>query len=185
MDDFPIVDPHRHLWDLERFSYPWLSARPLPASVAGCRANREIDYLADTARQNLVKSVHVDAGLDPSRPVEETRRQQSIADQRGFPHGIVVRAELHRPDVETTLAAHRQFPNVRGIRRPLISARSFLSKAEQRQSNFGHASERWRGPRSATKFRAVRATRGRKRRDSCDRKLASASAGGNSARSRR
>lgn len=121
MDDFPIVDPHHHLWDLERFSYPWLSARPLPASVAGdvapiAKSYLLDDYLADTARQNVVKSVHVDAGFDPSQPVEETRWLQSIADQRGFPHGIVARAELHRPDVETTLASHCRFPNVRGIR---------------------------------------------------------------------
>lgn len=121
MDDFPIVDPHHHLWDLERFSYPWLSARPLPASVAGdvapiAKSYLLDDYLADTANQNVVKSVHVDAGFDPSQPVEETRWLQSIADQRGFPHGIVARAELHRPDVEATLAAHSQFPNVRGIR---------------------------------------------------------------------
>jgi predicted TIM-barrel fold metal-dependent hydrolase len=71
---------------------------------------------ADTANQNVVKSVHVDAGFDPSQPVEETRWLQSIADQRGFPHGVVARAELHRPDVEKTLAAHCRFPNVRGIR---------------------------------------------------------------------
>ncbi len=121
MDDFPIVDPHHHLWDLERFSYPWLSARPLPASVAGdvapiAKSYLLDDYLADTAKQNVVKSVHVDAGFDPSQPVEETRWLQSIADQRGFPHGIVARAELHRPDVETTLASHCRFPNVRGIR---------------------------------------------------------------------
>lgn len=121
MDDFPIVDPHHHLWDLERFSYPWLSARPLPASVAGdvapiAKSYLLDDYLADTAKQKVVKSVHVDAGFDPSQPVEETRWLQSIADQRGFPHGIVARAELHRPDVETTLASHCRFPNVRGIR---------------------------------------------------------------------
>ncbi len=60
--------------------------------------------------------MHVDAGFDPSQPVEETRWLQSIADQRGFPHGIVARAELHRPDVETTLASHCRFANVRGIR---------------------------------------------------------------------
>ena len=121
MDDFPIVDPHHHLWDLERFSYPWLSARPLPASVAGdvapiAKSYLLDDYLADTAKQKVVKSVHVDAGFDPAQPVEETRWLQSIADQRGFPHGIVARAELHRPDVETTLASHCRFPNVRGIR---------------------------------------------------------------------
>lgn len=121
MDDFPIVDPHHHLWDLERFSYPWLSARPLPASIAGdvapiAKSYLLDDYLADTARQNVVKSVHVDAGFDPSQPVEETRWLQSIADQRGFPHGVVARAELHRPDVETTLASHCRFANMRGVR---------------------------------------------------------------------
>ena len=86
MNDFPIVDPHHHLWDLEHFSYPWLSARPLPASVAGdvapiAKSYLLDDYLADTANQNVVKSVHVDAGFDPSQPVEETRWLQSIADQ--------------------------------------------------------------------------------------------------------
>ena len=121
MNDFPIVDPHHHLWDLERFSYPWLSARPLPASVAGdvapiAKSYLLDDYLADTAHQNVVKSVHVDAGFDPSQPVGEARWLQSIADQRGFPHGIVAQAELHRPDVEAILAAHCEFPNVRGIR---------------------------------------------------------------------
>ena len=74
------------------------------------------DYLADAANQNVVKSVHVDAGFDPSQPVAETRWLQSIANQRGFPHGVVARAELHRSDVETMLAAHCRFPNVRGIR---------------------------------------------------------------------
>jgi predicted TIM-barrel fold metal-dependent hydrolase len=121
MDDFPIVDPHHHLWDLEHFSYPWLSTRPLPASVAGdvgpiAKSYLLDDYLADAANQNVVKSVHIDAGFDPSYPVEETRWLQATADKHGFPHGIVARAELHRPDVEATLAAHCAFPNMRGIR---------------------------------------------------------------------
>ncbi|MFZ0604955.1 MAG: amidohydrolase family protein [Roseiarcus sp.] len=139
MDDFPIVDPHHHLWDLERFSYPWLSARPLAASVAGdvapiAKSYLLDDYLADTAKQKVVKSVHVDAGFDPSQPVEETRWLQSIADQRGFPHGIVARAELHRPDVETTLASHCRFPNVRGIRHivnwHVDPARTYVTKPD-------------------------------------------------------
>ncbi len=121
MHDLPIIDPHHHLWDLQRFNYPWLSMRPLPASVAGdvapiAQSYLLKDYLADTAKHNLVKSVHIDAGFDPSRPVEETRWLQSIADEHGFPHGIVAKAELHKPDVEATLAAHCQFANVRGIR---------------------------------------------------------------------
>lgn len=121
MDNFPIVDPHHHLWDLDRFPYPWLTTRPLPPSVAGdvqpiARSYLLDDYLADAAGQNLVKSVHVDGGFDPANPVEETRWLQGLADQRGFPHGIVARAELQKPDVERLLAAHCEFPNVRGIR---------------------------------------------------------------------
>lgn len=92
------------------------------------------DYLADTANQNVIKSVHVDAGFDPSQPVEETRWLQSIADQRGFPHGIVARAELHRPNVEKTIADHCQFPNVRGIRHIVNwhpdPAKTYVTKAD-------------------------------------------------------
>jgi predicted TIM-barrel fold metal-dependent hydrolase len=121
MDAIPMIDPHHHLWDLERFTYPWLTIRPLPLSVAGdvapiAKSYHLDDYLADTTGHDLVKSVHVDAGFDPAQPVKETRWLQSIADHHGFPHGIVARAELQRPDVEAILAGHAAFPNVRGIR---------------------------------------------------------------------
>ncbi len=121
MDNFPIIDPHHHLWDLERFSYPWLTVKPQPLGVAGnispiAHSYMVDDYLADASNQNLVKSVHIDAGFDPSQPVEETRWLQSLADQRGFPQGIVARTELNRPDVESVLAAQAEFANVRGIR---------------------------------------------------------------------
>jgi predicted TIM-barrel fold metal-dependent hydrolase len=93
----------------------------LPASVAGDVAPIAStyilgDYLQDASDQNLIKSVHVDAGMDPLQPVTETRWLQSIADKHGFPHGIVARAELNRKDTQETLEQHCQFPNVRGIR---------------------------------------------------------------------
>ena len=121
MDVIPIIDAHHHLWDLERFSYPWLGKTPRPASVAGdvapiARNYLLADYLRDASGQNLTKSVHVDAGMDPLHPVEETRWLQSIADEHGFPHGIVARAELNQKGVQRILEQHCQFPNVRGIR---------------------------------------------------------------------
>jgi predicted TIM-barrel fold metal-dependent hydrolase len=121
MDEPQVIDPHHHLWDLERFAYPWLTTRPLPPSVAGdvapiAHSYGLADYLAEAAGHNLVKSVHVDAGFDPTQPVEETRWLQSVADRHGFPHGIVARAELHKPDVEAVLAGHAAFANTRGIR---------------------------------------------------------------------
>lgn len=121
MPDFPIVDPHHHLWDLNRHSYPWLTTKPSPIRVAGsveplARDYLLDDYLADATRQNVVMSVHIDAGFDPADPVAETRWLQHIADERGFPHAIVGHARLESPDAERVLEQHAAFANVRGIR---------------------------------------------------------------------
>jgi predicted TIM-barrel fold metal-dependent hydrolase len=123
MDDFPIIDPHHHLWDLTLNSYPWLTP-PFPVRFGGDYApiaqNYLVDdYIRDAAPQKVVKSVHVEAAFDPAHPVEETRWLQSVANKNGFPHGIVAHAELHNPDVEKILAAHCAFPNMRGIRHAL------------------------------------------------------------------
>jgi predicted TIM-barrel fold metal-dependent hydrolase len=115
------IDAHHHLWDLQRHAYPWLTQKPQPLQVCGevspiAKSYLLADYLADMRNQNLVKSVHVDAGFDPADPVAETAWLQGLADREGFPHGIVARAELHAPEVERILAEHRRFANVRGIR---------------------------------------------------------------------
>ena len=117
----PLIDPHHHLWDLERNRYPWLQERPLRLRVEGdvspiAKSYLLEDYWADARNQNVVKSVHVEGGWDPSNPVGETAWLQRLADKHGFPHGIVAHAELDAPDVERVLEAHAGYRNVRGIR---------------------------------------------------------------------
>ena len=117
-----IIDPHHHLWDLERHDYPWL--RPETPHPAGeltpiCRSYRLDDFLADAAGLELVKSVHLQAEIDRRDPVAETAWLQAVADapgSRGFPHGIVAFADLADPGVEATLERHCGHANVRGIR---------------------------------------------------------------------
>jgi predicted TIM-barrel fold metal-dependent hydrolase len=117
-----IIDPHHHLWDLERHDYPWL--RPETPHPAGdltpiCRSYRLDDFLADAAGLELVKSVHLQAEIDRSDPIKETAWLQAVADapgSRGFPHGIVAFADLADPKVETTLEQHCRYANMRGIR---------------------------------------------------------------------
>jgi predicted TIM-barrel fold metal-dependent hydrolase len=64
--DLPITDAHHHLWDLSVNDYPWLTAarREMligdPAPLA--RNYLLADFFADAANQNLVKSVHLEAG---------------------------------------------------------------------------------------------------------------------------
>jgi predicted TIM-barrel fold metal-dependent hydrolase len=118
----PIIDPHMHLWDLDRHYYAWLQAAPLPNNPAGdissiaYRSYQLDDYLADTAGWNVVQTVHVECGLPPKDQLSETDWLQGIADTRGMVGGIVAGANLDDPAVEPLLAAHAARANVRGVR---------------------------------------------------------------------
>lgn len=120
-----VVDAHIHLWDLETNSYPWL-ANPGDSFTGDVRPIAKTHLLpqfdADAGSIDAVKLVHIDAGHDPNDPVRETRWLQEIARDpasRGRPNAIVARADFSRDDVERTLAAHVESPNVRGIRQIL------------------------------------------------------------------
>jgi predicted TIM-barrel fold metal-dependent hydrolase len=120
------IDAHHHLWDLSALRYPWLldpEGEGIFGSYDAIRRDYPLaEYHADGARQNVVKSVHVQAEADPADPVAETRWLQSLADKPGsggFPHAIVAFADLLADDVDRVLAAHCAFPNVRGIRQIL------------------------------------------------------------------
>ncbi len=121
-----IIDAHHHLWDLALHRYPWL-AEPVDHPAGDYAAIRRsylvADFIEDARRQDLVKSVHVQAELDhDDDPVKETAWLQSLAnrpDGPGFPHGIVAYADLTAPDLERTLERHCAHANMRGIRQLL------------------------------------------------------------------
>jgi predicted TIM-barrel fold metal-dependent hydrolase len=151
-DDLPIIDAHHHLWDLGVNHYPWLTdarREMLIGDPAPLAKNYLLpDFFADTARQNVVKSVHLEAGHSGGDPVLETAWLQGIADDpasRGFPHAIVAYANFAAPDVERTLERHKEHRNVRGIRHivnrhpdPILNFadRDYLNDPTWRQ-NFG------------------------------------------------
>lgn len=123
MDNLPIIDPHHHLYDLKTGRYPWLQDEMLERVFGDYSAIRR-DYLIDDFRediknQNVVKTVHLQVEYDHNNPVAETRWLQSVADQHGYPHGIVAFADLASPSVQQTIEEHCAFPNVRGIRQCL------------------------------------------------------------------
>jgi predicted TIM-barrel fold metal-dependent hydrolase len=76
-------------------------------------------YMADVMPQGVVKSVHVTANWGLDHALDETRWLQSVADESGFPHGIVVQADLAAKDIEHTLKMHKHYRNVRGVRHML------------------------------------------------------------------
>jgi predicted TIM-barrel fold metal-dependent hydrolase len=110
----PLVDAHHHLWDAELYDYPGLR----PGSRIARRYLVE-DFLADSAGQSLIKSVHVQGEIARHQSLAETAWLQAIADRHGFPHGIVAYAALQDPQLDTVLEAHAQHANLRGIRQIL------------------------------------------------------------------
>ena len=118
----PIIDPHMHLWDLDRHYYSWLQDRPLPNNPAGdmspiaYRSYGLDDYLADAAGWNVVQTVHVECGLPPKDQLSETDWLQGLADTQGVIGGVVAGANLDDPGVEPLLEAQAARANVRGVR---------------------------------------------------------------------
>ena len=80
-----IVDAHHHLWDLRRNRYPWLVDGPMIPFRYGDYGKIRRDYLPtdyrrDSARQNVVATVHMEAEIDPAHEVDETRWIHEVAE---------------------------------------------------------------------------------------------------------
>ena len=120
--DLRIVDSHVHLWDLSRARYDWLQDDPLPHNPAGDMrgiAQRDyllMDYLADAGDWRVDKIVHVEAGQPIGAHLAETEWLQAMADDHGYPQGIVAGVDLLDPDLEALLESHAARANVRGVR---------------------------------------------------------------------
>jgi predicted TIM-barrel fold metal-dependent hydrolase len=128
-NEFPIVDPHQHFWDLGKNYHPWLCD---PAPIAFRYGNYSAirrnylppDYRRDTARYRIVKTVHIEAEWDRADPVSETHWLETIRGEFGLPSACVGHAQPDRPDIEEVLAGHARSPLVRGIRhKPAASGR--------------------------------------------------------------
>jgi predicted TIM-barrel fold metal-dependent hydrolase len=120
-DDFPIVDPHQHFWDLGRNYYPWLSdPKPTPfryGDYASLKRNYlPLDYVRDAGALEIVKTVHVEASWDPSDPAGETRWLEQVALEFGYPSAVVGAAYFARDDIEDVLARHAKSRLTRGVR---------------------------------------------------------------------
>jgi predicted TIM-barrel fold metal-dependent hydrolase len=117
----PVVDTHHHIW--RRSDVGWLADPPIPRMFGdyfGIRRDYPVaEFMNDVTPQGITKSVHVTANWGLERALDETRWLQSVADSHGFPHGIVAQVDLADPDVEAKLKAHKEFPNVRGVRQML------------------------------------------------------------------
>ncbi|MBB4194338.1 putative TIM-barrel fold metal-dependent hydrolase [Rhizobium aethiopicum] len=140
--DGPVIDPHHHLWDLGLQRHPWLHKARVSGegmvfgSLAPILRDYGIDdYRADAARQNVVATVHVEAGWSAAYPLEESRWLDGLDRGSGVAHRYIAGIDLDRPDALRLLEAEAEHPNVVGIR-DILSwhpdvAKSFASRPDR------------------------------------------------------
>jgi|SRR6267154_2226377 len=110
-----IVDTHQHLWDLDLFRYSWLGS--LPALNHSFRMS---DYLAAAKGLDVVKSVHLEADVDESYMLDETRHVLALGNQPDNPlEGIVACGRPESDDFKSYLDQIAGHPKLKGIRRVL------------------------------------------------------------------
>lgn len=117
-----VVDPHMHLWDLGLLRYPGLS-NPGESFLGDTSSMAKTyllnDFLADCEGVTVEQVVHVEAIVAEIDRLRETSWLQSIANETGYPQGIVAAVDLSQPDALEHLAMQSAHPNVRGIRQVL------------------------------------------------------------------
>lgn len=113
-----MIDAHHHIW--RQKDLPWLLGPEQPrifGPYAAIKRDYLIDeYLSDIKGTGISKSVYVQANWAPNWYVDEVAWVQSVADQHGWPHGIVGYADFTVDDVRPQLDKLKDFPLMRGIR---------------------------------------------------------------------
>jgi predicted TIM-barrel fold metal-dependent hydrolase len=117
----PIIDGHHHIW--RQADLPWLLGPMQPRIFGPYEPVRRdyliAEYLADIASSNVVKSVYVQANWAPARAEDEVAWVQQVADETGWPHGIVGYADFLADDVRPALDRLMRYPLLRGVRMQL------------------------------------------------------------------
>jgi L-fuconolactonase len=113
MPSFPIVDSHVHFYDIDRFTYPWLSGVP---SIA--RNHLPLDFDRACGDVSVDKIVFAEVDIEEGRNIDEARFIVELAATDPRIQGIVACARLERgPAVAEELDALAALGKVRGVRR--------------------------------------------------------------------
>ena len=117
----PIIDAHHHLWDIGVDRHPWLTPRSEERTGLGdltpLRRNYlPDDYRRDAAGQNVVATVHVEAGWASEDCIGETRWLETLDKTRGIAERYVAHVPLASSDAPALIEAQASFPRVVGVR---------------------------------------------------------------------
>jgi L-fuconolactonase len=113
MPDFPIIDSHVHLYDIDRLRYGWLARVP--------KINRTYllaDFDAARGPVQIDRLVFAEVAVDPGLHLKEAAFVQEMADGDKRLAAMIAHAPVEKgAAIEDDLAALAKFSTLRGIRR--------------------------------------------------------------------
>lgn len=112
----PIVDTHQHLWDLSKFSPPWLAGAPEVIASSHVTA----DYLKATDGLNVVKSVYMEIDVAPEQQVEEAKHVIALSKSSDHPTvAAVISGRPHSAGFGKYITPLANSPYIKGVRQVL------------------------------------------------------------------
>jgi len=115
MPDFPIIDSHVHLYDIEKLNYSWMSGVP---QLAHTTRMPEFDQARGSI--DVEQLVFVEVDVDPGFHLDEARFVAGLAEKDKKIGAIVAHAPIHKgKSVEADLVDLKTIPGVKGVRRLL------------------------------------------------------------------
>jgi L-fuconolactonase len=113
MPDFPIIDSHVHLYDIEKLNYSWMSGVP---QLAHTTRMPEFDQARGSV--DVEQLVFVEVDVDPGFHLDEARFVAALAEKDKKIGAIVAHAPIHKgKSVEADLVDLKTIPGVKGVRR--------------------------------------------------------------------
>lgn len=111
----PIIDTHQHLWDLSKFTLPWLKG-------GGKLAKDFItkDYLAAVEGADVVKAVYMEVDVAPHQKVEEAEYVLALTkDPKNLTAAAVIGGQPADAGFEAYVKRFQDEPKVIGVRQVL------------------------------------------------------------------
>jgi L-fuconolactonase len=119
MPNFAIVDSHVHLYDVERFRYPWLDGVPKLK-----RTSLPADFDRERGPVDVEKIVFVEVAIDRGLNLQEAAFVQGLADKDPRICGMVAHVPLEKGKaVEDDVVELKRHKIMRGVRRLIETER--------------------------------------------------------------
>ncbi|GAA3826623.1 amidohydrolase family protein [Brevibacterium ammoniilyticum] len=101
-----IIDSHLHLWDRDRFDYPWMQRLPSLPSVS----------LPEQQATTATGAIVIEAGTVPDQALAEVEWLSGLAEASPLIRGIVAAVDFTDPHLAEALDRLRARPLVVGVR---------------------------------------------------------------------